>query len=132
MGDLEVPELRKLILTLGSLGALSLGMAGSGCAPAAESRSTSVMTAEVLDGIETAMDRRAFGRWPSWSMRIEDGALAFRVEVGGKRGAGAQQRACSEIGRLVEEQAGARQPWRAELTQQGRVVHRCTIPRTLG
>lgn len=82
--------------------------------------------AEVLDTLDAAMTRLAAGRWPSWTMRIQAGQLAFRIEASAGRGEEAQRRDCSAIARLIQEEVGARVPWSAEFTRGGRLVKRCS------
>ena len=79
--------------------------------------------ADQLDAIEAAMERRADGRWRSWTMELVNGALAFRVEVAAARPVGA----CEEIEGAVRSGVGARVDWSADLLHRGAVVDRCRV-----
>lgn len=76
-----------------------------------------------LDAIDAAMERRAEGRWRSWTMELVNGALAFRVEVAAARLIGA----CEQIEGAVRSGAGNRVDWSAELLHRGAVVERCPV-----
>jgi hypothetical protein len=95
------------------------------CGSRGESRPRFTFDAELLDRLDAAMTELAAGRWPSWTMRIHAGQLAFRVETSPERGEEAQRRDCSAIAKLIEENVGARVPWRAEITRGGRLLKRC-------
>jgi len=79
--------------------------------------------ADQLDAIEAAMERRADGRWRSWTMELVNGALAFRVEVAAAHPVGA----CEQIEGAVRSGVGARADWSAELLHRGAVVERCSV-----
>jgi hypothetical protein len=96
------------------------------CGPGGEPSQRYAFTAEVLDTLDTAMARLAAGRWPSWTMRIDAGQLAFRIEASAEAGEEARRRDCSAIAELVRENAGVRVPWHAEITRRGRLVERCS------
>jgi len=109
------------------LTALFIGLATAfACGSGGESSRRYAFTAEVLDTLDTAMARLAAGRWPSWTMRIQEGQLAFRIEASAEAGEEAQRRDCSAIARLIRENVGARVPWHAEITRGGRLVKRCS------
>jgi hypothetical protein len=106
------------------LAALALGLALA-CSVGADAPGRSAFTAEVLDSIESEMERLSGERWPTWTMRIEDETLAFEIEVRAGHGEVAQRRDCAAIGTLMRERAGNR-PWSAELVRQGRLLRRCS------
>jgi hypothetical protein len=108
-------------LALGTCALLCIGFA-AGCLPTAEGGSRVAFSAKTLDAIDAAMERLAAGRWPSWSMEIDDGRLAFQVETRANRRAAGT---CREIERVVRENAGNPVDWSAEITRGGRVVQRC-------
>jgi len=78
------------------------------------------LTADVLDRIDAAMEARAQGRWPSWSMEVDGGRLAFHVEVAQASAADV----CSGIGEVVSL-AGDDIAWSADLTRDGQPLTRC-------
>ncbi len=111
------------------LAALAIGLATAiACNSGGEPTPRYAFDAEVLDSLDEAMTRLAAGRWPFWTMRIQAGQLAFRIEAGAGRGAEAQRRDCSAIAKLIQENVGVRVPWSAEFTRGGRLVKRCSEP----
>ena len=109
------------------LAPLAIGLATTlACGSGKEPAPRFSFDAELLDTLDTAMTRLAEGRWPSWTMRIQEGQLAFRIEASKERGAQARRRDCSAIAELIRENVGAQVPWRAEITRGGRLVKRCS------
>jgi hypothetical protein len=109
------------------LAPLVIGLATAiACSSGEEATPRYTFDAEVLDTLDAAMTRLAAGRWPSWTMQIQEGQLAFRIEASAPGGEEAQRRDCSAITRLIKENVGARVPWRAEFTRGGRLVKRCS------
>jgi hypothetical protein len=104
--------------------ALGLGLALA-CSPGTDGPRRSGLTAEVLDAVEAGMEHLSGERWPTWTMRIEDGALAFEIEVQPGHGELAQLRDCAAIGALMRERAGDR-AWSAEIVREGRLLRRCS------
>ncbi len=94
--------------------------ASQACVPRVETPSRIPITAEVLDRIDAAMERRALGRWPSWSMKVTGGQIAFQVEV-------AQESAAEVCGgiREVVRLVGDDIAWSADLTRDGQPLTRC-------
>jgi hypothetical protein len=115
------------------LALLAIGLATAlSCSPGGEPSQRYAFTAEVLDTLDAAMTRLAADRWPSWTMRIQAGQLAFRIEASAEADEEAQRGACSAIAQLVRESVGARVPWHAEITRGGRLLKRCSAPATDG
>lgn len=106
------------IVLLGLLaGTVACGLA---CFPQKEPSPRLRLTAETLDRIDADMERLAAGRWPSWSMEVSSGLLAFHVDVADTPAA----EACSGIGEVVRL-AGDDITWSAELTRGGQPLTRC-------
>ena len=109
------------------LAPLAIGLATAiACDSGGEPTPRYTFDAEVLDTLDAAMTRLAAGRWPSWTMQIQEGQLAFRIEASSGRGEEAQRRDCSAITKLIQEHVGAQVPWHAEFTRGGRLVKRCS------
>ena len=115
------------------LAPLAIGLATVlACSSGREAAPRFTFDAELLDTLDAAMTRLSAGRWPSWTMRIQEGQLAFRIEASEERGEKAQHRDCSAIAELIRDNVGAQVPWRAEITRGGRLVKRCSGPSTYG
>lgn len=109
------------------LAALAIGLATAlACNSGQEPAPRFTFDAEVLDTLDAAMTRLAAGRWPSWTMRLQGGQLAFRIEASELRGKAAPSRDCSALAKLIRENVGAQVPWRAEITRGGRLVKHCS------
>jgi hypothetical protein len=109
------------------LATLVLGLASTiACSSGTEPTPRHAFDAEVLDALDAAMTRLAEGRWPSWTMQIQAGQLAFRIEASAGHGEEARSRDCSALAKIVQDNVGARVPWRAEITRAGRLVKRCS------
>jgi hypothetical protein len=109
------------------LAPLAIGLATAlACNSGGEPTPRFAFDAEVLDTLDAAMTRLAAGRWPSWTMRIQGGQLAFRIEASEGRGEEAQRHDCSAIAKLIRENVEVQVPWRAEITRGGRLVKRCS------
>jgi hypothetical protein len=111
------------------LAPLAIGLATAlGCSSGGESKQRYKFSPEVLDTVDAAMTRLAAGRWPSWTMRIDAGQLAFRIEASAESAEEAPRRDCSAIAKLIRESVGEPVPWQAEITRGGRLVKRCSEP----
>jgi hypothetical protein len=106
------------------IAALGLGLVLA-CSPGTDGVRRTGLSAEVLDAVEAGMESLSGEHWPTWTMRIEEGALAFEIEVSAGHGELAQLRDCAAIGALMRERAGGR-AWSAEIVREGRLLRRCS------
>lgn len=99
--------------------ALAVG-GGIACFPRVEEAPRVGITGEALDRIDSAMEKLAQGRWPSWSMQVTGSRIAFHVEVADTTPVDA----CSGIGAVVRL-AGDEIAWSADLTRDGLPLTSC-------
>jgi hypothetical protein len=111
--------LRSRIRTLPLLVAAALG-----CAADVAERPAAPGVDE-LTAIDAELERRASGRWPSWSMELDERGLALRVELDPHSSASEVAAECTEIAHLVRERVGRSGDWRVEVAREGLVVARC-------
>jgi hypothetical protein len=102
---------------------LAAAAATLGCLPGASEPRPRGFSAQELDRIDAEVERRAAGRWPSWTMNLEAGVLAFRVELGSEA---THESPCHEIEDVMKRKVGGRVPWSLEILRRGRVVERCS------